>query len=177
MFYQIPVSGTGNSGIVLVNYRQQSFSVTARVVVPATETATYSVYESLDDPEAAVIPTSISRTTTTATVVSTNHGLTANDWVLIRNAGAPLDGVFIVASAADKDTFTYTVANSGAATGSAFATYAPLRCIVPSALSAKSATVENTWVSPIRVLIMNISAHGAGTGQLTFEVLQGGASL
>ncbi len=65
MFYNIPVAGTGNSGVVMVDYRQRPFGVTARVIVPSTETATYSVYESLDNPDNQV-PCTLARTTTTA---------------------------------------------------------------------------------------------------------------
>lgn len=175
MFYQIAVSGTGNSGLLTVDYRQRPFNLTARVTVPSTETATYSVYESLDDPEAQVLATA-SRTTTVATVTSTNHALNVADWVLVRDQGSVFSGLFQVASVTDKNTFTYTVANSGATASSAFFNYAPIRSIVPSAFSAKTATVESTWVAPIRCLIMLISAHSVGTGVLMFEVLQGPSS-
>ena len=174
MFYSFAVAGTGNSPIALVNHRQQSFSVTARVTVPSTETATYSVYESLDDPETQLICT-LSRTGTTATLTYTNHGLNVSDWVLVRDQGSVFDGLFQVASVVDANNITYTVANSGATAGTSFANFAPIRTIVPTALSAKTATAENTWTAPIRVLIMKISAHSVGTGSLVFEVLQGSA--
>jgi hypothetical protein len=60
--------------------------------------------------------TVFSRSTTTLTITLVDHGLTTNDDVIIRNT-ADFNGVYRVASTADQDTLTVTVADSGAASG------------------------------------------------------------
>lgn len=176
MFYNIPVSATGNSGIAVMDYRQRPFDVSVRVVVPSTETATFTVYQTLDNPNTLIAPTSITQSTTTATMVAPNHGLNTTDFVRVQNSGSvKLDGFYPIASVTDKNTVTYTVA-TGSDTAGTFVTYTPFRCVAISALSAKSATTDTTIVAPVTGLIMVISAHGAGTGNLIFQALQGPAS-
>ena len=176
MFLSVPVSGTGNTGIMLVDYRQRPFNADVRVLVPSTETATFTVYQTLDDPKLQIQPTSITQSTTTATLTSTNHGLNTTDWIRVQYSGSSkLDGFYQVASVTNKDVITYTV-TSGSDTAGAFTTYTPFRMISISALAAKSASTETTIVAPCRGLLGLISAHSGGTGQLTFQVLQGPSS-
>lgn len=179
MLYQVSISGTGNSGIIPVDYRQRPFNITVRAIVPSTETATFTVYQTTDNvlgPVNTVVPTSISQVTTTATVVSPNHGLNTTDWIRVMYSGSTkLDGFYPVASVTDKNTFTYTV-TSGSDTGGANTVYIPYRMVAITALSAKTATTDATIVAPVTGLLMNVSAHGGGTGNLIFEVLQGPSS-
>lgn len=72
--------------------------------------------------------TSITRSTTTATVTATGHGYTTNDKINIRGAGqSEYNGDFTV-TVVDANTFTYTVSGSPAtpATGTIFANKGPL---------------------------------------------------
>lgn len=55
------------------------------------------------------------RATTTATITATNHGLKAGDWVYLD--WDLTDNPYQVQTAANANTFTVTVANSGAASG------------------------------------------------------------
>ena len=55
------------------------------------------------------------RATTTATITAANHGLKAGDWVYLDWDLA--DNPYQVQTAANANTFTVTVANSGAASG------------------------------------------------------------
>jgi len=176
MFYTIPISGTGNSGIIIVDYRQRPFDVTVRALVPSTETATFSVYQTLDNPNTQIQPTSITQATTTATLTSTNHGLNTTDWIRVQYSGSTkLDGFYPITSVTNKDVVTYTV-TSGSDTAGPMTTYTPFRMIVITALSGKSASTETTVLAPVTAFLMNVSAHSGGTGQLTFQVLQGPSS-
>lgn len=56
------------------------------------------------------------RATTTATITATNHGLKAGNWVYLD--WDLTDNPYQVQTAANANTFTVTVANSGAASGS-----------------------------------------------------------
>ena len=55
------------------------------------------------------------RATTTATITATNHGLKAGDWVYLD--WGLTDNPYQVQTAANANTFTVTVADSGAASG------------------------------------------------------------
>jgi hypothetical protein len=56
----------------------------------------------------------LSRSTTTATLLYPNHGLSVGDYVNVQRAPAPFAGEFTVAGVTDENNITYTVANSGA---------------------------------------------------------------
>lgn len=59
------------------------------------------------------------RSTTTATVTATNHGLNVGDWAFIDWSGGtnPTDDFYQVVTTADANTFTVTVTNTGDASG------------------------------------------------------------
>lgn len=176
MFYNVSVSGTGNTGILPVDYRQRPFNLTARVIVPSTETATFTVYQTLDNPQTQLQPTSITQSTTTATLTYTNHGMNVGDWFKVQYSGSTkLDGFYTVAAVTNANVFTYTV-TTGSDTAGAFTTWTPFRVLAITALSAKSASTDATIVAPVRALLGVISAHGAGTGNLVFQVIQGPSS-
>lgn len=84
----------------------------------------------------------ITRSGTTATVSHTAHGLTAGEKVSIRRADQQeYNGVFIVATVVDANSYTYTVSGSPAtpATGTITATG-----VLVSGLTNASGVVENT---------------------------------
>ena len=58
------------------------------------------------------------RSTTTATITCKNHGVMVGDWVYI-NFDSLTDGLYQVVTVANSNTFTVTVADSGATSGSA----------------------------------------------------------
>lgn len=176
MFLNVSVSGTGNTGILPVDYRQRPFNITVRAIVPSTETATYTVYQTLDSPDVQLAPTSVTQSTTTATLTYTNHGMNVGDWIRVQYSGSTkLDGFYTVASVTSANAFTYTV-TSGSDTAGPFTTWTPFRVLAITALSAKSASADATIVAPVRAVIGVISAHGSGTGNLIFQVRQGPSS-
>ena len=56
------------------------------------------------------------RSGTTLTITRTGHGLSAGDYVVIRNCN--VDNVYVVVDSVTPDTFTVTVSNSGSTSGS-----------------------------------------------------------
>lgn len=80
-------------------------------------------YQAVTDHTTFVDDTSITgtyaRTTTTATITAPNHGLTVREMAYLDfGAGGPADDSYIVQTVVDANTFTVTVADSGAASGS-----------------------------------------------------------
>jgi hypothetical protein len=97
----------GVSGL-MVPYRTR---LKGAVVFPFSGATEYTVL--VDD---ISISGTYARATTTATVTATNHGLKAGDWVYLD--WDLTDNPYQVQTAATANTFTVTVANSGAASGS-----------------------------------------------------------
>jgi hypothetical protein len=97
----------GVSGL-MVPYRTR---LKGAVVFPFSGATEYTVL--VDD---ISISGTYARATTTATVTATNHGLKAGDWVYLD--WNLTDNPYQVQTAATANTFTVTVANSGATSGS-----------------------------------------------------------
>ena len=96
----------GVSGL-MVPYRTR---LKGAVVFPFSGATEYTVL--VDDNS---VSGTYARATTTATITAINHGLQAGDWVYLDWDLA--DNPYQVQTAANANTFTVTVANSGAASG------------------------------------------------------------
>lgn len=108
-------------------------------------------------------PCTITRSTTTATLKLQNHGLSTNDSIVVSQAGAPLDGVYQVASVTDQNTITYTVANSGATTSAGTnAQVIPLRVAKHPVLTTITANADSNFSVPPSVVRGNCTSYTAG---------------
>ena len=96
----------GVSGL-MVPYRTR---LKGAIVFPFSGATEYTVL--VDDNS---VSGTYARATTTATITAINHGLKAGDWVYLDWDLA--DNPYQVQTAANANTFTVTVANSGAASG------------------------------------------------------------
>jgi hypothetical protein len=191
MYQSASIGATGFTEWVPLNYRQRPFETSIEVIVPSTVTGTFTVDYTYDDllgegndfaPLSLVIPTSVSRTTTTATVVSPLHGLNVGDSIRMLYTGGvrgnaafgatSMDGVFSVAAVTDANTFTYAVANSGVTAGSPWSRYIPMHVFSLAALTAKSASTDAAFDNPVRAVRLRCTAY-SGTGNITMTVLQG----
>jgi hypothetical protein len=96
----------GVSGL-MVPYRTR---LKGAIVFPFSGATEYTVL--VDDNS---VSGTYARATTTATITAVNHGLKAGDWVYLD--WDLTDNPYQVQTAANANTFTVTVANSGAASG------------------------------------------------------------
>ncbi len=106
MQYDVQSQHGGVSGL-MVPYRTR---LKGAVVFPFTGATEYTVL--VDN---ISISGTYARATTTATITAINHGLKAGDWVYLD--WDLTDNPYQVQTAATANTFTVTVANSGAASG------------------------------------------------------------
>ncbi len=195
MFQQVSLGAVGISPWVPLDYRQRPFDAGLQVQVPSTVTAvTYNleVTTSRQSKTPAgigngdnVIPTSITRATTVATVVTPFlHGLNVNDSVIVfdsnptssPNADSPLtslDGQFLVASIINDTSFTYTVANSGTAAAGNFVSYIPL--FHQPIITGQTTAIFAGLNSPATAVRLNVTAY-TGTGNVIMNVIQGASS-
>lgn len=169
---QLSLTGTGNTGWQIIDYRQAPTTVTLGVNISGTATA--SVYFTLDDPAAQIVPVSIVQTASTTVTVTTSvkHGLTTNDWVQISNTGAAvLNGLFQVATVPSDTTYTY-VTTTGTNTGNVSNQfYTPFRTFLVSGLSAVTSTTVSNLAFPVQAVMMNCSAYTSGA--VLLNILQG----
>lgn len=156
------LSAAGNSTWVGVNNRAYVLGIGIGCSVSSAASLTYSVQHTFDD-LALVVPCSITRTTTTATVTLANHGLSVGDDIIVSNAGAPLDGEFSVAAVTDANTFTYAVANSGVTKAKYTAGIVTLRVFPHSTLVLQTARADGNYEFPPSAFRLNVSVYSSGS--------------
>lgn len=154
-----------------LNRLQDPFNVALAVTLSSGASLTFKVQHSFDDPQ-ETYACSITRSTTTATVTLTDHGLVANDSVTVVGAGAPLDGTFTVASVVDANSFTYTVANSGVAISAPGSKLVKHRVFDHETMVGKTANEDGNFAFAVAATRLNVTAYTSGKATLT--VLQGG---
>lgn len=116
-------------------------------------------------------PCSISRSTTTATLTLTNHGLAVGDSVVVTGWDTLLDGVYAVGGVTNENVITFTVADVGA-TGSAGARVIPLRVQVHPTLTALTADAVGNFAYPPTACRLAVTSYTAGYVDL--DVVSGG---
>lgn len=106
MQYDVKSKHASTSGL-MVNYRTR---LKGAVLFPFSGTTGYAAF--VDN--VSIVGT-YARATTTATITAVNHGLAVGDWAYLD--WDLTDNPYQVQTVADANTFTVTVANSGAASG------------------------------------------------------------
>lgn len=154
----IPLNWRGMAGI---------YAVGLGVKLSSGASLTYSVQHTFDNPWTSSIDWSASRTTTTGTITKIAHKLSISDWVQF-DAAAPFNAAYAVASISDADTFTVTVANSGATTtvwGNSQIHTA--RVFNHQNLVSKTSSDFDNYAFPARACRLIITAYTSGSAELT----------
>jgi hypothetical protein len=107
MQYDVKSVHAGVSGLMVTGRTR----LKGAVMFPFTGATAYSIF--VDN---ISVTGTYARATTTATITATAHGLKAGDWVYLD--WDLTDNPYQVQTVANANTFTVTVANSGAASGS-----------------------------------------------------------
>lgn len=155
-----------------LNHYMWDYSIGFRAQPATGTTGTYSIQESLSNPEQFVM-CNFSRSTTTLTLTYTNHGLVVGDGVFLQ--GTPWDTTngqsIAVATVADANTMTLTVANTGATAGALAACF--IRINTDSNYSAVSDVQTGSTTGGMQ-LIRVAKLTGTLSGRVTLEVTQSG---
>lgn len=106
MQYDVRSQHASESGLMVAGRTR----IKGAVMFPFTGATGYAVF--VDN--ISIVGT-FARSTTTATVTAANHGLSAGDWVYLD--WSLTDNPYQVQTVVDANTFTVTVANSGATSG------------------------------------------------------------
>jgi hypothetical protein len=168
---QVTVSAAGVSPWLPINRYQLPFSVGLGVTLSSGASLTWKLQHTFDDPQ-ETYACQITRSGTTATVTLTDHGLVANDSVTVVGAGAPLDGTYTVASVVDANSFTYTVANSGATASAPGSKLAKHRVFDHAQMTGLTAAEDGNYAFPVCAVRLNVTSYTSGKATLT--ILQGG---
>jgi hypothetical protein len=163
------LSAAGNSPWLPVNAKQRVFALSLFGSISTGATLQWDVQYTFDDLGDKLLP-KITRSTTTATVILANHGLSVGDSVVVYNAGAPLDGTYDVASVVDDNTFTYTVANSGVTATTPEARIIRLRVIEHADLHDETGRADGNIAFPVTAV--RLVVHDYTDGSTTLTVLQ-----
>lgn len=153
-----------------IDYKQKAFAVGLAGIISSGASLTWKVQHTFDD-LGRLQPFTASRTTTTATVTLPDHGLTAGDSIQVQYAGAPFDGYYAVASVSDQNTFTYTVANSGAAASLPTAQLVAMRVFDNSVLVSQTGRKDANYAFPVTACRLVCTAYTSG--KVTLIVTQG----
>lgn len=193
---KITVNAAGYSQWVPVDYIESWFGATVAVIPSEDGNLTYTVQFSMDlttlEAPSTSGPVSISRTGTVATVtdpgsLGLGHGLATGDSVIIKSSGSSVldspqagsvagtygngDLGWTVASTPTPTTYTYTVANSGAAADQGITKASRLRVFPHSVLAGLTVRATGVLNYPVRAVRLYISAYAAGFCDMI--VLQG----
>lgn len=156
------LSAAGVSPWIPVDYLVSPFSLTISCVCSSNINATYKVQYTPDD-IFKVQNCSITRSTTTATLKLTNHGLTTNDSITVVGSGDPnLDGTYTVASVSDQNTITYTVSNTGATVSAPSAGVIVMRVFDHATITGKTGNFDGSLTVPVRAVRLNVTPYTAG---------------
>lgn len=167
--FTLNTSATGATPWHRLDDKQNPFSVSFAVTVQGT--GTYTVEHGFTN--WVKNPVTLSRSTTTATLSFTAHGLQVGDSVVVEGAGAPFDGTYAVASVVDANNITYTVANSGA-TASSEGRAVFIRVFPHAVVAAQTTSKDGNYAYPAQVIRCRCTVSGAG--QYAFTVSQGAQS-
>lgn len=169
--HDITVSSATFSNWFPVNAKQQSFGISLATNISSGAVLTYQVRHTFDDPWSSR-EVSISRVTTTATVVDTAHGLVVADQVVVSGSGSSvLDGTYAIASIVDANSYTYTVANSGATASVPGTRLVSLKVFAHDTITALTADAQGNYAFPVRAIQLNVTAYTSGS--VTLAIGQG----
>lgn len=168
---QVAASSAAPTPWIPTSYLQNPFSVALFAAFESGGSGTYKVQHTPDDPQAQHQVTSITRSGTTATVVDPAHGLASGDNLQVFGSGdANLDttqGLGVDITVVDANTYTYTVANTGATAAKVSVKVTTLRCFDHPLMTGLTAKADGNYAFPVQAVRARVTTPGAGNLDLT----------
>jgi len=166
----VSLSANGNSQWVRLNSQQVPFGVGLAVIPSSGASLTAKVQHTFDNPGTPGRVVQIARVTTTATVTDVNHNLSVGDSVFIMMTQEPnLDGFQTVASVIDANNYTYTVANTGAASGGNFAMAKNFKVFDHATLTGLTARADGNYAFTTQMCRLQVSNYVSGRCELKVD--------
>lgn len=179
----LSLAALGDSPWCPINWEQVSFAIGLFSSITSGAVLTYSVQHSPDGPENRR-QVSISRTTTTATVTDPDHRLSTGDSVIVSGSGdpnldSPVDAqgrpIGVDITFVDANTYTYTVANTGATASVVGQTYVTSYRVFnhdgTPPMVGLTARADGNYAFPPRSIRLKVTAYTSGKVDLV--IIQG----
>lgn len=164
------LSSTGYTPWIPVNRLQANFNVAVAVALSSGASLVCDVQHTFDNMFIPV-PCVVTRTTTTANVKLTNHGLSNGDYANVQSTGSSnLDGGQVV-TYVDANNFSYAVSNTGATADTGSSVVGTARVFTNLTLNGLTARADGNYVDPVMACRLYVSAWVSGFADIT--VLQG----
>lgn len=170
----VTLAALGNSLWVPINRLQNAFNLGLQGYISSGASLTWKVQHTSDPTNQEFRPVTITRVTTVATVKDIAHGLSVGDSVFIFATGdANLDKATAVdvASVVDADNYTYTVVNTGAASGASTSKIKSFRVQDHASLTGQVGKAFGNYTSPIQMVRLVTTIYVSGS--VTLDITQG----
>lgn len=166
----ITLGAAGASAWVPIDSYITGFGLAIGCTITASASLTYKVQYTHSDPWLRQ-DCYITRSTTIATVTLNNHGInTTTDSITIFGSGdTNLDGTYAVASVSDANTFTYTVANTGATVSKGGVTCTVFRVFDHASIAAKTGDFDGNIAVPVRAVRLYATTYASGKVTMTLN--------
>lgn len=170
----VKLAANGGSQWVPTSYYQNPFGVSLAATPDGTANLTYKVQHTFNNPQNARNPVSITRSTTVATVTDTDHGLVTGDCVMVMGSGdanfETVVGVGADVTVVDANTYTYVVANTGAAKALPTVQVVTLKVFDHPLMTGLTGRQDGNYAFPVMATRLRVSSYVAGSVRL--EVTQ-----
>lgn len=169
----VTLAAAGNSAWIPLNRLQVPFGVALGGMPSSGASLTWKVQHTFDrlDSDAERLIT-ISRAGTVATVTDAGHKLSVGDSIIVAGSrSSVLDGTNDIASVVDANTYTYTVANSGATASANGTRVKSLRVFDHATLVGQTARADGNYAFPVSACRLVVTTYSSGN--VTLDVLQG----
>lgn len=172
----VTVGSQAASAWIPLNSRKPYFATSLFVTLTPSASLTYSVQHGVPTNTHSLVAISgnragvlskLTRSTTTATLVWPDHGMTTSDSIVVEGAGGTMDGTYAIASVADANTLTYTVTNSGITTALPGYRVLLVRVFDHDTLASKTASDDGNYAFPVQMCRLNVSTYSSGKATMT----------
>lgn len=163
-------SALGQTAWIIADRLQASFGIGLGCRISSGASLTYKVQHSFSNPYDNRRVVTIARSTTVATVTDVGHSLSVGDSIIVTGSGSSnLDGTYDIASIVDADSYTYTVANSGAAASAANTYLASLRVFDHPTLTGQTASADGNYQFPVFAVRLKVTTYASGNVTLQYH--------
>lgn len=173
---QVTVGSATFSNWIPLNTKKPYFATALFVGLTGTVNLTYSVqhavptntggdHKPMSGNDMGVL-TKLTRSSTTATLIWPDHGMTTSDSIVVQGASTEMNGTFAIASIVDADTLTYTVTDAGdTVAGDGFQVML-LKVYNHASLAALTTAANGNYSFPVPFVRLNVTSYTSGKATL-----------
>ena len=173
---QVTVGSATTSAWIPLNTKKPYFATALFVGLTGTVNLTYKVqhavptntngdHKPISGNDANVLA-KLTRSSTTATLIWPDHGMTTADSIVVQGASTEMNGTYAIASIVDADTLTYTVTDAGATVAGDGFQVMLLKVFDHDVLAAKTTADDGNYAFPVPFCRLNVTSYTSGKATL-----------